>query len=937
MKTIINKLRYTLLLGFFALAALGNSLNAQTVPPYSNGFNSTTEWNWWTVINNNGGNTWAHNSSQEARYTYDSNQAADDWLVTSAIRLEAGKTYKFSIKTRADGYTERIEVKLASSNTATALSNGTSVIAAQNVTNENYYTLSNDQVSVSTTGNYYFGIHCISIADQWHLYVDDLDIDVQATDPTIQTSSNTVNLSSIPGGTATQTVTVTGLNLIGNITATLNDANGVFSVTPATLSTSGGNLTVTYSPSAVGTHTATVTLTSSGADPVTITLNGACTNDLTICDGTEVNTYLPIYSYYYDNYQKNQMIYPEGMVSALSGRVITSMTFYANGNFNFNGGQLTVRLGTTNQTNYTGTVRLQPADMDIVKSGFDVPSGGDTWTIVFDTPFEYNGGNLVVDFEETNHGSGTGHYSSRTFGFYGTTQTGGGFYSNGSTYNADFSTVYSGGVQNFLPKVTFTSEANTPITDGTVTPDAVDFGNVVVGESATQTVAIKNTGNQPFTPVIDVTGLPEGITVSPTTSGELTGHQTLNLTVTFEPTADGEYSGSFTVTIPIPDGEDLEFTVNVTGSAYEVSSKLTSNMVEIPVYKSDVNPNAPNGYPYIFSQNDVQDDIDMGLSYDDVSDGVSILVKSDDQITGYDLKHKPANGNTWSSVGTAAHQGNSYVAGETTMSFGQDETEMWFPMDDQQEEAYDYDPVTVANSIVAGGTQGNTYGAPIRTKNVDNVTLEVIVGGSKSDQRPYGSWVTDGVDYCVYTPVIMISSEALNGDTHIPYMFRAWLLSDDVIYDFERNTTNGHIVGTDPIDLPHCLGTFEVDQTAIGQTTFTIGRDWVEPEGEDNPNDWNTKLENAFGAPSENADIRIVVRAYYTRATRDGDGYAFSEGEGDGDGISTWVMELNSDRQVVGVTYVNPMGMTSNRPFEGMNIIVTRYSDGSCRTSKVMF
>ena len=484
--------------------------------------------------------------------------------------------------------------------------------------------------------------------------------------------------------------------------------------------------------------------------------------------------------------------------------------------------------------------------------------------------------------------------------------------------------------------MTFTSEVNTPITNGTVTPNPVDFGNVLVGETATQTVAIKNTGNQPFTPVIDVTGLPEGITVSPTTSGELTGHQTLNLTVTFEPTADGEYSGSFTVTIPIPDGEDLVFTVDVTGSAYVISSKLTSNMVEIPVYKSDVNPNAPNGYPYIFSQNDVENDIDMSLSYDDVSDGVSILVKSDEQITGYDLKHKPANGNTWSSVGTAAHQGNSYVAGETTMSFGQDETEMWFPMDDQQEEAYDYVPVTVANSIVAGGTQGNTYGAPIRTKNVDNITLEVLVGGSKSDQRPAGRWNQNGVEYCVYTPVITINSEDLSGETHIPYMLRAWLLSDDVIYDFERNTTTGKIEGTTPIELPYCLGTFEVDQSAIGKTSFTIGRDWIEPNG-DIPNDWDTKLQNAFGAPCEDADVRIVVRAYYTRATRDGGGYGFGEGNGDGDGISTWVMELNPDRQVVGVTYVNPMGMTSDRPFDGMNIIVTRYSDGSSRTSKVMY
>ena len=963
MKTIINKLRYTLLLGFIALAALGNSLNALEL----------------TVCDGNVTDAnlpvWAYNydtyfqinqmiypaemltpivGKPITKITFYANAAIERLANNGggAFNVKLGTTSNTQFgqtPSRITGLTTVASTNMSSYSGSSQIEitldgsgytyNGGNLVIEFNVTSTgswqslSFYGITQQNASYYSTSSNQNGTYSPTRKS----FLPKVTFNYTSFDPTIEASPGELTFSVIPGTTQTEQVAVTGLNLTGDITATLNDANGVFSVTPTSLGTSGGNLTISYSPSALGSHSATLTLSSAGAEPVTITLNGTCTEDLTICNGTGTDEYLPIYGYYYDNYQKNQMIYPENMVGALSGRLITSMTFYATRDFNFSGGELTVRLATTDQTSYSGKVRLEPADMAIVKSGFDVPSSGNTWTIVFDTPFEYNGGNLVVDFEETNHGSGTGSYSSG-FSFYGVRQTGGGFCSYGSTYNSTFSSVYSNGtVRNFLPKVTFTSEANTPITDGTVTPNAVDFGTVVVGETATQTVSIKNTGNQPFTPVIDVTGLPEGITVSPTTSGELAGHGTLNLTVTFEPTADGEYSGSFTVTIPIPDGEDLVFTVDVTGSAYEVSSKLTSNMVEIPVYKSDVNPNAPNGYPYIFSQNDVENDIDMGLSYDDVSDGVSILVKSDEQITGYDLKHKPANGNTWSSVGTAAHQGNSYVAGETTMSFGQDETEMWFPMDDQQEEAYDYVPVTVANSIVAGGTQGNTYGAPIRTKNVDNVTLEVIVGGSKSDQRPYGSWVTDGVDYCVYTPVIMISSEALNGDTHIPFMFRAWLLSDDVIYDFERNTTNGHIVGTDPIDLPYCLGTFEVDQTAIGQTTFTIGRDWVEPEGEDNPNDWNTKLENAFGAPSENADIRIVVRAYYTRATRDGNGYAFSEGEGDGDGISTWVMELNSDRQVVGVTYVNPMGMTSDRPFEGMNIIVTRYSDGSCRTSKVMF
>ncbi len=906
MKTIINKLRYTLLLSFFALAALGTSLNAAEILltswEYPSAFPST-----WTVPSTGSGSVGGYyfGGSSGATITIPSSDLQGN--TTVIVKLTAAKE---------NGNPHSVTVNGTASNPDLT----TSLVEL---------TWANVNASSGIT---------IHVSD-WYVNISAIKI-YAINDPLITATPNTISFETNPGLTSNKTVTVNGTNLTGDIFAALNDANGVFSVSPASLGSSGGDLTVTYSPTAVGTHTATITLTSAGAEPVTITLNGLCETSATICDGTNTNGYLPVYGLWFDatTGQHNQMLYPVGELQdkGLEGNKITKITFYPENGINFyksgnEGGTVTIKLANM-PSNTTGYASSGNGDGKVPEGGFvtvktiTMPTNQQSnlteWVFEnLEDEFIYEGGDLLIDVTTT-----IGGYGSTNF--YGKNQSS---YTGYISYN----TTNTG--QQFLPKVKFNFENTTPVTDGTVTPDAVDFGNVVVGETATQTVTIKNTGNQPFTPVIDVTGLPEGITVSPTTSGELAGHGTLDLTVTFTPTAEGEYSGSFTVTIPIPDGEDLEFTVNVTGSAYVVSNKLTSNMVEIPVYKSDVNPNAPNGYPYIFSQTDVQDDIDMGLSYDDASDGVSILVKSDEQITGYDLKHKPANGNTWSTAGTATHQGNSYVAGETTMSFGQDETEMWFPMDDQQNEVYDYVPVTVANSIVAGGTQGNTYGAPIRTKNVDNVTLEVIVGGSKSDQRPYGSWVTDGVDYCVYTPVIMISSEALNGDTHIPYMFRAWLLSDDVIYDFERNTTNGHIVGTDPIDLPHCLGTFEVDQTAIGQTTFTIGRDWVEPEGEDNPNDWNTKLENAFGAPSENADIRIVVRAYYTRATRDGDGYAFSEGEGDGDGISTWVMELNSDRQVVGVTYVNPMGMTSDRPFEGMNIIVTRYSDGSCRTSKVMF
>ena len=43
-----------------------------------------------------------------------------------------------------------------------------------------------------------------------------------------------------------------------------------------------------------------------------------------------------------------------------------------------------------------------------------------------------------------------------------------------------------------------------------------------------------------------------------------------------------------------------------------------------------------------------------------------------------------------------------------------------------------------------------------------------------------------------------------------------------------------------------------------------------------------------------------------------------------------------ADRQVVDVTYVNTLGMQSSKPFDGLNIVVTHYSDGTVSTVKVL-
>ena len=102
-----------------------------------------------------------------------------------------------------------------------------------------------------------------------------------AAGPTITANPTALTFASNTGETTTNNFTVTGSNLSGNLTLTLNDANGVYSITPTTITAAnaanGMPVTVTYAPTAFGTHNATVTISGGGADAVTVNLNGTAT------------------------------------------------------------------------------------------------------------------------------------------------------------------------------------------------------------------------------------------------------------------------------------------------------------------------------------------------------------------------------------------------------------------------------------------------------------------------------------------------------------------------------------------------------------------------------------------------------------------------------------------------------------------------------------
>lgn len=751
--------------------------------------------------------------------------------------------------------------------------------------------------------------------------------------PTIIATPNPVTFDTEPNQSKSQTVAVSSRMLTGDITATLNDNTGYYSINTTNLG-NGGNLIITYSPLVTGSHNATVTLTSPGANPVTVTINGtaALKSDTTICDGTTSNETLPVYGWNYETAQTNQMLYPSGKFtnSGMNGKKIKKIKFYPTSYGNYSGinfyyqasrgnGTVTVKLanmpsGTTGYTNRNPT--RKNADFVTVKT-ITMPAAAQTglteWVFDnLDNEFTYTGGDLLIEVVTEAGMYGHTYFAGESQSSYT------GYYSYGSTARG----------QQFLPKVTFEWEAEVvPVTAGTVSPSELTFTDVPIGKNSVQTVTVTNTGNQNFTPVIDTTNLPNVFTVTGT--GEVLPNGSIDLTVTYSPTDEGPHSGSFTVTIG-----DQTYTVTVTGNGITINSTLVSNVVTVDVYHSELQADLGT---YIFTEDEVVLDEDMSLAYNEEDGDVTILVKRDEPITQYDVWTYP-DGYT---VATAMRNGNGYTTDNGTFNFIDDATQMWMPLDinsDGSDVISYYVPVTIANGVV---TTGNTYGAPAIAREYDPVTLNLDIGGSKSDKRLGGHWtqtLPDGTqkEYCVYTPIIFIEAPQLDNITHKPYMLRAWLVADDEVtyYNFDR--IDGAIKGTTVLDMPYLLGELPVVEGMPG-VNFIIGEEW---DAETSP----IRLQNAFGAPCEKANVVIVVRAYYQRIQqgnsnmlRDGGGgYGFGQGSGSGDHIPTAVNEVFDNRQLVDVTYINTLGMQSSKPFDGVNIVVTRYSDGSFSTTKVV-
>ena len=161
---------------FFVNWLTGLTLTAEApsfppVPiPYSNSLLTAELLDEMTIINANGDEyTWEFSDGEGVGYRNHGNLKADDWLITRGIELKAGKAYALSFDMHAAGYTERIAVKMGTAPTAEAMT--ITVMRDSVFTNYEYEIVEHERIMVPEDGVYYFGIHAISDADQYAIYV----------------------------------------------------------------------------------------------------------------------------------------------------------------------------------------------------------------------------------------------------------------------------------------------------------------------------------------------------------------------------------------------------------------------------------------------------------------------------------------------------------------------------------------------------------------------------------------------------------------------------------------------------------------------------------------------------------------------------------------------------------------------------------------------
>lgn len=357
-----------------------------------------------------------------------------------------------------------------------------------------------------------------------------------------------------------------------------------------------------------------------------------------------------------------------------------------------------------------------------------------------------------------------------------------------------------------------------------------------------------------------------------------------------------------------------------------------SNVETVGIYKSSMNVKA-------YTQKQVDEDTDRNLIAMNAGakTDVNVLAYGDPAVTGYVLnKNTSASTTGMTQVATANHESDGGYSVNSTgtynarYDFVRDESlgninGMWLPMYPAAENEY-YLPVTWANGIGDDGvvrSENNTYGSAMQQVEKNG---SVDFGSKKCYKSSY-TWQDNGVTYAIYDPEVELTSELPAATGYALYNYRLWVDYDDNAPAWDFSLDDGHITLTDKMDRP----------LYSGQTTSIGG------QGTDEKEEWE------FVAPNDLEEVKLIARFYYKK-TSTSNSPRIKARPTDSDRLY-YVVEkqvtipLNeivtgidnvTGKAVAGVKYYNVAGVESDRPFQGVNIEVTRYTDGSKSTRKIL-
>ena len=804
------------------------------------------------------------------------------------------------------------------------------------ITNK-YYTVSN----LKEGGTFVYKVKAIytdGTTSEWSNEQEVTLNEAVVATPTLTVTPATLSMSAYTGETATATFKVTGADLTGNVTLSLS-GNSAFSITPTTITAAnaanGVNVTVTYAPTATGTQTATVTVASSGAESKTVALTGTATT-------APITTYTPVMSAANSSYITSSSFRADWTDQTSSANV-SSYTLQVDGE---SGGTTptteTKLLGSIDGSGYTGSYKTitlsSPWGGTNVKGGnsavyftkngkitFTIPSGysNATFTVKITTVTgTYGSGNITVN--SVGHTFSKGEtYTWTVTGSTGDVIT---LTTTDSSYSPDMSLieVYAGNVtlnasetgdattrtitgitnkyytvEGLTAATTYTYKVKAIYTDGTesawsneqtvtlkeeeqaatptltVTPTSLSMTAAVDG-TATATFKVTGadlTGNVTLS-LTDANGV---YSITPTTITAANAANGVNVTVTYKPVAYGTQSATVTVASTGATSKTVAITGNATITKATPVMNAATNISSTSFtanWTHNVSASAVSSYTLYGT-------LTAQPSTEDPEEPTATLLGSIDgsNYTG-----------SYATVTLTSPWGGSNVKGGNGAVYTKNSSSWWWSS------STTYGTITFT---IPSGYSNATFTVKVTTASSSYGAGNITVKSAST--AAVGHTMTKGE---TYTWTVTGSA----GDKITIYSTDSSYSPDMTLIEvYAGNATLNATATGDNTD-------FMVTGIEAGTTSITLNN---LVEGGTYSYYIVANYVDGTTATSNTQEVTLTSLTI-------GDKTAITSIAADGDEIDS-------------VTYVNLQGMQSKEPFDGINIVVTRYRSGATKSSKVLF